>query len=272
MNTRALASILLLSLATASSGQEAELDSVKVDLDLPKGRVEVAEIVEGSARSLAALAVIDSRASGAAITIAHPWSGSMSWGTLRRVLAMHGVKAWVIGGTQSPPILQVTKVCDLPASSPRFVPGEARPQPAPQTRIFEIEHGAGSAIYANLRGIRPRHSPKVLYVQGPELIVVTGSADQVHHCAQLVRSLDVSGPRQPLLTFVVGDDAEEIAQALRAALTQERAKRLALDLVFRQGLKTSPAVSAFKGRVYVRGDLHDLALARHLLRVWKPGD
>lgn len=254
-----LFSLLLLSPALAQERSQPE-----VELDLQAGPLEVEALLERSAGSLGALAVISSGVRGATISIAHPWSGSLPWPAVKRILAWHGIQARVTPGSrQSPPLLGAWRSCGLGS-------GPTKPLAPRVTAILEIQCGAASAIYANMRGIisgRYRRHPDLLYVQGPELIVVSGSAAEVRHYRALAESLDLPGPRRLLRTFPVSAeaDAEDMAQALQSALEPRQPVR---DLLFRRGL--APRAWAFEGRICVTGSREEVALAERLLRKLDP--
>lgn len=262
-----LFSLLLLSPALA---QERSLP--EIELDLRAGPLEVEALLERSARSLGALAVISSGVRGATISIAHPWSGSLPWPALERVLDWHEIQARVTPGSQqSPPLLRAWRSRGVGSSDPRFVPGPTKSRAPRVTAILEIQCGAASAIYANMRGIisgRYRRHPDFLYIQGPELIVVSGSAAEVRHYRALAESLDLPGPRRLLRTFPVSAeaDAEAMAQALQSALLEPREP--VRDLLFRRGL--APRAWAFEGRICVTGSREEVALAERLLRALDP--
>ena len=70
--------------------------------------------------------------------------------------------------------------------------------PLPRTNTYvslsyRVRHGAGSAIYANLRGIMardPSRAGNILYVQGPERLIITDFAPSVEAYRKLLRTLD----------------------------------------------------------------------------------
>ena len=61
------------------------------------------------------------------------------------------------------------------------------------TRVVQVRHGGGNAIFATLRGLLTRDPNRVgnlLYVQGSEQLVVCDFARNVRYYEQTIRALD----------------------------------------------------------------------------------
>ena len=80
----------------------------------------------------------------------------------------------------------------------------------PVTLVYQVKHGGGSAIFANLRGLLSRDPLRlgtILYIQGPERIVVFDLAPKVSYYREVMRSLDQAypTPRQQVTIYEVPD-------------------------------------------------------------------
>ena len=99
----------------------------------------------------------------------------------------------------------------------------------PISLAYRIQHGAGSAIYANLRGILardPTRGGNILYIQGAELIVISDLAPKVAYYQRLIRLLD-----RPLLPtsqqVTVYEVPGELWAGLKTTAAGEASTRLA---------------------------------------------
>lgn len=67
-----------------------------------------------------------------------------------------------------------------------------------------VQHGAGNDIFATVRGLLVRDVNRIgniLYVRGPEQIIVMDFAENAAYYARVIQSLDVPGPKQAIKTF-----------------------------------------------------------------------
>lgn len=78
-----------------------------------------------------------------------------------------------------------------------LVDGLAPDGDRPVTAVVPIRHGSGSSIFAVLRGLLVRDLNRIaniLYVAGPEVIIVTDLAANVRHYQQVIATLDRPPP------------------------------------------------------------------------------
>jgi hypothetical protein len=132
----------------------------------------------------------------------------------------------------------------------------------PITWTCEIKNGAGSAIYANLRGILardPSRAGNILYIQGPEKLIVTDLAPKVSYYRDLIRQLDrpvgaqlVTLYRAPakLWDTLKTKPSAEIAKALAAdpkqAVRLEEVRATGADLTLKQNVEVGGRVMLIK--------------------------
>jgi len=125
-----------------------------------------------------------------------------------------------------------------------------------------IKHGAGSAIYANLRGILardPTRAGNILYIQGPEKLILTDLAPRIRYYRGLIRALDVKSVESQIVTLYraptkVWDALKtkpvaEIAKALRAneqAVRLEEVRSTGSDLSLKQNAEMQGHVLLIK--------------------------
>jgi len=126
------------------------------------------------------------------------------------------------------------------------------------TWTCQIKHGAGSAIFANLRGIMsrdPSRAGNLLYIQGPEKLTLTDLAPRVRYYRRLIRELDVKSVEAQIVALYRAPTAlwdtlkrkpvAEIAKALaadEAAVRLEEVRSNGADLSLKQNAE-------LKGRV-----------------------
>ena len=97
----------------------------------------------------------------------------------------------------------------------------------PITWTCEIKHGAGSAIYASLRGLLSRDPTRVgniLYIQGPEKLILTDLAPRIRYYRDLIRQLDTKSFQAQIVTIYRAPT--EVWDALKTKPTVEFAKAL----------------------------------------------
>ena len=152
-----------------------------------------------------------------------------------------------------------------PSSELMFKEDEALPAlNAFVTLTYTIRNGAGSAIYANLRGIMARDPSRVgniLYIQGPEQLVVADLAPSVELYRQLIRALDRPLPGQLVTLYQVPSARWEelkllpvagVRQALSADFKAKRVARIeevrftGADLRFKRALQEGQDATLLK--------------------------
>lgn len=136
---------------------------------------------------------------------------TLTWGLFKQLLAFHGV---AIEERQSNGrwILLATRRGNLPPVQQPATPivGAGAPLPPREeivTAILQVTHGSAPDIFQNLRQIQAiRDQNRVgsmLYVRGPEAILIVDFVSSVEYYSRLVRAMDVRAPGQVTRVFHV---------------------------------------------------------------------
>lgn len=226
---------LLLLLLLGGAGRPVRADdpsdaaAMKVALD-PSGEVDAIALAGAWARRFGAFYVPDPALAGVKVRFTLAPEADLTWGTVKAILELHDVvvveeRPHVVG----PWLIKAHHRRSLTggrdsARPGRLVDGAALP-PTDElvTAVFRIRHGAGATIFATLRGLLSVRDPNrvgnVLFVQGPELVIVADLAPRVRWASDVVRALDVAGPRRELATIPLKHaPAAEVARALAGLL------------------------------------------------------
>ncbi|MEZ0227899.1 MAG: secretin N-terminal domain-containing protein, partial [Planctomycetota bacterium] len=153
---------------------------------------------------------------------------TLTWGLFKKLLDFHQVVIeerqangrWILYATRKGPSLQISQS----TSTPILQPGDAIPQREEiVTAILQVTHGTAADIYQNLRQIQAvREQNRVgsmLYVRGPEVIVIVDFASSVEYYTRLVRALDVRAPGQVTrVLHVTFAPVEDVVQVLGGLL------------------------------------------------------
>lgn len=136
---------------------------------------------------------------------------TLTWGLFKRLLEFHDVVLeerevkgrWITYATRRGGLLPKGTV-----SSPIIGPEGALPRREEVvTAILQVTHGSAPDIFANLRQIQAvrdqNHTGNMLYVRGPEVILVVDFASNVDYYTRLVRAMDVRAPGQVTRVFSV---------------------------------------------------------------------
>ncbi|HBP16449.1 MAG TPA: hypothetical protein DEA08_01480 [Planctomycetes bacterium] len=171
----------------------------------------VESLLELVANEFKALLVLDPQVANLRMKFANRAKVPLTWATIKDVLKFYDVQIlesqetpggpWVIKAVHT---RQVTTKATPPY---KFVPGTDLPdQEEMVTAVFQINNGAASTIFANLRGIMsrdPSRAGNILYVQGPELLIITDTTSKTSYYRRLIEALDVAGPRKELKIFQI---------------------------------------------------------------------
>lgn len=193
----------------------------------PSSDVEVGALVATWARRFKALPIVDPQLAGIRVRLATPVDLDLTWGTVKQVLDLYDVVITESHPAGSAWVITANHRRNLPGRSGlvagRVVGADAVPRHDELvTAIVRVQHGAGAMIFSTLRGIMardPNRLSNILYVQGPELIIVVDLAPRVAWCLDIVRALDVEGPRRVLLDIELrAAPADDVARSLSAIL------------------------------------------------------
>jgi type II secretory pathway component GspD/PulD (secretin) len=74
------------------------------------------------------------------------------------------------------------------------------------TAVFQVKHGAGASIFATVRGLLTRDTNRIgniLYVQGPERIILVDLASKVRYYREVIEQLDVPAAGPATATHII---------------------------------------------------------------------
>ncbi|MBL4846566.1 MAG: hypothetical protein JKY65_13655 [Planctomycetes bacterium] len=124
---------------------------------------------------------------------------------------------------------------------------------------FKVQHGAASAIYANLRGVLardPARSGNILYVQGPELIVITDLAPKVAAYRDLARLLDCAPKARFVSVYRVPSDTwEQLKNLSDGALRKRLLARSDKDVIRLEEIRVTGNDASFKRNLHVGAEV-----------------
>ncbi len=231
MPTRLRAALLalVLVLLVAGSSWAQPSDDAKIDLKVPESaELAVPALLETVAVRFEAILVLAPSVTGLRVKFANRANVPLTWGTIKKILRFNDVVVHESqpSGPGGPWMLQAmgAREVQTKAGGPtRFVPGTDLPDhDEVVTAVFQMENGAGSAIYANLRGILardPTRGGNILYIQGPELLIITDATSNVRYYSRLIQALDVAGPRKKLYPFTIKfAEASQLATVITSLL------------------------------------------------------
>ncbi|MGE0712754.1 MAG: secretin N-terminal domain-containing protein [Planctomycetota bacterium] len=206
-------SALVVAMAAASPALAQPRDDYEFDLKLEeKSDLVVESLLELVANEFKALLVLDPQVANMRMKFANRAKVPLTWRALKEVLKFYEVEILESQSTPGGPwMLQAIHQRSLPnkATPPyRFIDNKdgLPDQEEMVTVVFQMLNGAGSTIFANLRGIMsrdPTRAGNILYVQGPELLIITDTTSKVRYYDRLIQALDVSGPRKQLQIFQI---------------------------------------------------------------------
>jgi general secretion pathway protein D len=206
---RLLAAVAILLLLGAPAWAQPR-DDYEFDLKLEeKSELVVESLLELVANEFKALLVIDPQVANMRMKFANRAKVPLRWGDLKEVLKFYEVHVLESQkGPDGPWMLKAIHQRSIPTKAQppyKFVDGKDLPDHEEMvTAVFQIENGAASTIFANLRGIMSRDQSRagnILYVQGPELLIITDTTSKVRYYDRLIEALDVAGPRKKLEIF-----------------------------------------------------------------------
>lgn len=224
--TVALAALSLALLAGQAPAQEKpSRDQIEYGTPIDgSSQLVLEKMLDVWSQKLGTTFVVDPHALGTRVFI-HDAEKRLTWGLMRKVLEFHDI---VIEERQSEgrTVTYVHHRRNLSQRVPppfRIVaPGEALPQREEVVTAFvPVKNGAGPDIFATLRGLLTRDMNRIgniLYVRGPETIIVSDFAANVDYYSKLIRQLDdatpVVVPKIYKLTHAPAADVEKAVKTL----------------------------------------------------------
>lgn len=226
-----LATLLLaLALPTAAWAQQEKPhdDATMVAEYQANEEISATEILQMWANKFDALVVQDPQIQPIKIKFLTNTNREMTWGTMKKLLDFHDV---VVVESQPSPggpwIIRAHHRRNLPQKETppwRYVEGKDVPDHEELvTAVFQIEHGAGNAIFATVRGLLTRDPNRVgniLYVPGAEVLIIVELSSRVRYYGRVIEALDVAGPRQEMKIYqITYAPVQELAGVLTSVLS-----------------------------------------------------
>ena len=216
--------------APPEPAQVRESSDEKIILRVKKGEeIEVEELLKDMGVRLGQLVIPDKQLRGVKIKFLNNFD--VTWDMLRFVLEMNDVKIIERQVESGETVMVAQLQRNLPSmlsQTPRFVPTEeveAKGIPDTQeiiTAIIQVQNGAGNDIFSALRGLVTRDRDRIgniLYIRGPEVIIIVDVAPKVRYYYQVIRSLDLPAPGQNIrVKQIVYAGADDIANTVNAVL------------------------------------------------------
>lgn len=188
------------------------------DVGILRGDMEASDLIDRWAKATNRIPVIDPHVFK--IRLRFPDGGKLDVKTLRHLLDLHDVVV-----TEHGKLLVAHHRRNLAQKEgPPWKPVVTGRLPLPTehklvTYVARIRHGAGNSIFATLRGLLTRDTNRVgniLYVQGPETLIVVDFAHKVRYYRDLIRLLD-QPPATPRIDATVFEVPRATWQTLRKA-------------------------------------------------------
>jgi hypothetical protein len=208
-------------------GEDVPGEEVKAEGRPPQGKdVDLMRLLEIWAKRLGNELVYDQSVVGVRLNMSGV-DRTLTWGRFKAILDFHDVvvEERKVGDRW---ITFVHQRRNLAAKLPlpfRFVGPDALPERDEVVTVaYTVRHGAGNDIYAVMRGLLVRDQNRVanmLYVRGPELILIVDFASNVRYYLQVLRSLDVPAPERVLRAYKVRNaEPAHVAKVLLAVINQ----------------------------------------------------
>jgi general secretion pathway protein D len=221
---------LVLASPAGAQAQEPPSDSATMRVEYQQNQdIEAAAILASWGKKFGALVVVDPQIQPIRIKFLTTVNSDLTWAAVKAILDFNDI---VIVESQPAPggpfVIRAhhrRNINQKEGPPWRYVPGEDVPDfDELVTAVFQIKHGAGNSIFATVRGLLTRDTNRIgniLYVQGPEVIIIVDLASKVRYYARVIEALDVAGPRKLMKSFQVNfAPVQELANILTTVLQQ----------------------------------------------------
>lgn len=226
-----LAALLFVSAATPGLAQERPVERPDGALHVEAGELSIEQLVQGWARAQGKVLQLDPQLVDDRIRFSA--DADLDAETLRHVLDMHDVVLVERDG-----VLQAHHRRNLSqkvAPPWDYVEGLAPRSDRVVTCVVPIRHGAGSSIFATVRGLLTRDTNRIgniLYVPGPEVIILLDLGHNVRYYQEVIAALDRPSP---LASRRVRVSVHEVDHAWWSKVRDERPSPAALARAVRAG-------------------------------------
>ena len=186
----------------------------------------VESLLELVANEFGAVALCDPAVAQMRLRFSNRARAPLTWGTIKDLLRFYEVRIVEKRSPKGPwQLLAVPTQGFARRVTPpyTFVQGQDLPRTEELvTAVFQIQNGAGATIFTNLRNLMSRDPSRAgltLFVQGPELLILTDTTSKIRYYRRLIEALDVAGPRKTLEVFQIHHaPVAELAQIVTTLL------------------------------------------------------
>ncbi len=222
--------VAVLATVGEARGQEPPDDSATMEVAADLGSdIEASQILTQWGKKFGALVVIDPQIQPIRIRFLTNLKTPLTWGAVKSIFDFYDI---VIVESQPAPggpyVIRAhhrRNINQKEGPPWRYVEGQDVPNyDELVTAVFQVKHGAGNSIFATVRGLLTRDTNRIgniLYVQGPEVIIIVDLASKVRYYARVIEALDVAGPRKEMEIFQVNfAPVQDLANILTTVLQQ----------------------------------------------------
>jgi general secretion pathway protein D len=215
------------------TSKKKSLDDVVLELTLDRDeKFKVDEILQSWGVNLGHIVIADSKIMNREINLLTR-TNKISWRVFKKILQMNDVAIVEQEIEDGQILIKALLKRDIPnVESPPFpiTTDDRLPDRADiVTALIQIEHGAGSEIYQNIRGILNQdrsRAGEIIHIRGPEVILVTDFAPNVQYYRKIIKALDVRAPGQVMrlrrLEFAIPSEISQVLSQLFSSQDQAR--------------------------------------------------
>jgi hypothetical protein len=199
MRTSHLAGTVVLALSVflsrGASAQDARFDDVILDASVEEGGVDADKMLQLWGKRLGVPLYADQQLAGTKLRMQ---GGPITWSAFKKVLDFYDIvidQKNLAGVTILFAHLRRNFPCKLGPPFPVVSVDEAWKHPDEVVScVMKIQHGAGNDIFATVRGLLVRDVNRIgniLYVRGPEALIIVDFGSNVDYYAKMIRALDI---------------------------------------------------------------------------------
>jgi hypothetical protein len=218
----ALALFVLVAPARAQERTTADLDATELASGIdPNAAIDAEKLLQLWSLRLKVPITIDPQMAGTKLRFAE-CASPLTWGVFKEVLEFNDIVLEEKISDGGKILFAHLRRNFAPKAAPPFrVFGYGEELPKGEeivTAVVQVRNGAGSDIFATVRGLLVRDVNRIgniLYIRGPEVVVVVDFAKNVEYYTKIIRLLDVPSPNATFrVMHVRHGDARELASQL----------------------------------------------------------
>jgi general secretion pathway protein D len=219
---------VLLAASGTALAQEKPRDDASMVMEVVTGQdIAATDILSAWAKHFDALVIPDPQIQPVKIRFLTNTNAPMTWGAMKSILDFHDVVVVESQPTPSGPwVIRAHHRRNLAQKEGppwRYVKGDDLPDHEELvTAVFQIKNGAGQQIFATVRGLLTRDTNRIgniLFVQGPEVLIIVDLASKVRYYRRVIEALDVAGPRKQMKIYQVSfAPVQDLANVLSSVI------------------------------------------------------